>query len=319
MATQASESRAKPPAICVMGPTAAGKTQFALGLSDRFSSTLINVDSAQVFRGMDIGTGKPDVITQRQYPHRLMDIRDPSEIYSASEFRADAIKEMSESLLRGKTPVLVGGTMLYFKVLRDGLAVMPNANPRVREQIEALAAKSGWEAVHAELEKVDPESATRIHPNDPQRLQRALEVFLLTGKSLTALHRENHTPTELPCRLFFLAIQPTDRAVLHKRISERFRRMLSLGLIEEVQALSERGDLNLSMSSMKSVGYRQVWQYLTGELTHDEMIKKSVTATRQLAKRQLTWLRRWPALRRLGEPDKNSVDEVLKILETAAR
>ena len=158
MATQASESRAKPPAICVMGPTAAGKTQFALDLSDRFSSTLINVDSAQVYRGMDIGTGKPDVTTQRQYPHRLMDIRDPSEVYSASEFRADAIKEISASLAIGKTPILVGGTMLYFKVLRDGLAAMPHANSRVREQIEALATESGWEAVHAELEKVDPQS-----------------------------------------------------------------------------------------------------------------------------------------------------------------
>ena len=318
MAMQASESIEKPPAICLMGPTAAGKTQFAMDLSDRFASTLINVDSAQVYRGMDIGTGKPDATTRRRYPHRLMDIRDPSEIYSASQFRADAIQEMSDALVRGKTPVLVGGTMLYFKVLRDGLAAMPNASPRVRKQIEMLAAESGWETVHAELKKVDPESAARIHANDPQRLQRALEVFLLTGKSLTALHRENHDPAELPCRLYFVAIQPTDRAVLHNRIAERFRRMLSEGLIEEVRVLYERGDLNLSMSSIKSVGYRQVWQYLAGESTHGEMIEKSIVATRQLAKRQLTWLRGWPALRPLGEPDKNSIDVVLKILETAA-
>ena len=318
MAMQASESIEKPPAICLMGPTAAGKTQFAMDLSDCFSGTLINVDSAQVYRGMDIGTGKPDATTRRRYPHRLMDIRDPSEIYSASQFRADAIQEMSDALVRGKTPVLVGGTMLYFKVLRDGLAAMPNGNPRVRKQIETLAAESGWETVHAELKKVDPESAARIHANDPQRLQRALEVFLLTGKSLTALHRENHDPAELPCRLYFVAIQPTDRAVLHNRIAERFRRMLSEGLIEEVRALYERGDLNLSMSSMKSVGYRQIWQYLAGEFTHGEMIEKSIVATRQLAKRQLTWLRGWPALRPLGEPDKNSIDAVLKILETAA-
>ena len=267
---------------------------------------------------MDIGTGKPDANTRRRYPHRLMDIRDPSEIYSASQFRADAIQEMSDALVRGKTPVLVGGTMLYFKVLRDGLAAMPNGSPRVRKQIETLAAESGWETVHAELKKVDPESAARIHANDPQRLQRALEVFLLTGKSLSALHRENHDPAELPCRLYFVAIQPTDRAVLHKRIAERFRRMLSEGLIEEVRVLYERGDLNLSMSSVKSVGYRQVWQYLAGEFTHSEMIEKSIVATRQLAKRQLTWLRGWPALRPLGEPDKNSIDVVLKILETAA-
>ena len=318
MAMQASESIEKPPAICLMGPTAAGKTQFAMDLADRLSSTLINVDSAQVYRGMDIGTGKPDATTRRRYPHRLMDIRDPSEIYSASQFRADAIQEMSDALVRGKTPVLVGGTMLYFKVLRDGLAAMPNASPRVRKQIETLAAESGWDTVHAELKKVDPESAARIHANDPQRLQRALEVFLLTGKSLTALHQENHDPAELPCRLCFVAIQPTDRAVLHNRIAERFRRMLSEGLIEEVRVLYERGDLNLSMSSMKSVGYRQVWQYLAGEFTHGEMIEKSIVATRQLAKRQLTWLRGWPALRPLGEPDKNSIDVVLKILETAA-
>ena len=318
MAMQASESIEKPPAICLMGPTAAGKTQFAMDLADRFSSTLINVDSAQVYRGMDIGTGKPDATTRRRYPHRLMDIRDPSEIYSASQFRADAIQEMSDALVRGKTPVLVGGTMLYFKVLRDGLAAMPNGNPRVRKQIETLAAESGWETVHAELKKVDPESAARIHANDPQRLQRALEVFLLTGKSLSALHRENHDPAELPCRLYFVAIQPTDRAVLHNRIAERFRRMLSEGLIEEVRVLYERGDLNLNMSSMKSVGYRQVWQYLAGESTHGEMIEKSIVATRQLAKRQLTWLRGWSALRPLGEPNKNSIDAVLNILETAA-
>ena len=318
MAMQASESIEKPPAICLMGPTAAGKTQFAMDLADRFSSTLINVDSAQVYRGMDIGTGKPDATTRRRYPHRLMDIRDPSEIYSASQFRADAIQEMSDALVRGKTPVLVGGTMLYFKVLRDGLAAMPNASPRVRKQIETLAAESGWETVHAELKKVDPESAARIHANDPQRLQRALEVFLLTGKSLSALHRENHDPAELPCRLYFVAIQPTDRAVLHNRIAERFRRMLSEGLIEEVRVLYERGDLNLNMSSMKSVGYRQVWQYLAGESTHGEMIEKSIVATRQLAKRQLTWLRGWSALRPLGEPNKNSIDAVLNILETAA-
>ena len=318
MAMQASESIEKPPAICLMGPTAAGKTRFAMDLSDCFSGTLINVDSAQVYRGMDIGTGKPDATTRRRYPHRLMDIRDPSEIYSASQFRADAIQEMSDAVVRGKTPVLVGGTMLYFKVLRDGLAAMPNASPRVRKQIETLAAESGWDTVHAELKKVDPESAARIHANDPQRLQRALEVFLLTGKSLSALHRENHDPAELPCRLYFVAIQPTDRAVLHNRIAERFRRMLSEGLIEEVRVLYERGDLNLSMSSMKSVGYRQVWQYLAGEFTHGEMVEKSIVATRQLAKRQLTWLRGWPALRPLGEPDKNSIDVVLKILETAA-
>ena len=301
-----------------MGPTASGKTDVAISLCKRFPLDIVSVDSALVYRGMDIGTGNPDATNRRQYPHRLMDIRDPSETYSASQFRADAIREMSDALMRGKTPVLVGGTMLYFKVLRDGLAAMPNASPQVRKQIEALATERGWETVHAELKKVDPESAARIHANDPQRLQRALEVFLLTGKSLTALHQENHDPAELPCRLCFVAIQPTDRAVLHNRIAERFRRMLSEGLIEEVRVLYERGDLNLSMSSMKSVGYRQVWQYLAGEFTHGEMIEKSIVATRQLAKRQLTWLRGWPALRPLGEPDKNSIDVVLKILETAA-
>lgn len=316
--TQITECRAKPPAICLMGPTAVGKTQLAMDLSDRFPSMLINVDSAQIYRGMDIGTGKPNADTQRRYPHRLMDIKDPSEMYSASEFLADATEEMLRAVSRGKTPVLVGGTMLYFKVLRDGLASMPNTNLRVRSEIEALAVKSGWKAIHAALEKVDPESATRIHPNDPQRLQRALEVFLLTGKSMTTLHREKHSSAPLPCRLHFVAIQPTDRAVLHGRIAERFRRMLSEGLVEEVRVLYERADLNLNLPSIKSVGYRQVWQFLAGEISHDEMIEKSVVATRQLAKRQLTWLRSWPDLMLLGESGKNSIDEVLKILDTAS-
>ena len=315
--TQATEPRGKPPAICLMGPTAAGKTQFAMDLADRIPSILINVDSAQVYRGMDIGTGKPNAAAKRRYPHRLMDIKDPSEMYSASEFCADATEEMFEAVSNGKTPVLVGGTMLYFKVLRDGLASMPNANPRIRNEIEALAAESGWKAVHAALERVDPESAVRIHPNDPQRLQRALEVFLLTGRSLTAVHRENKSPLTLPCRLQFVAIQPTERAVLHERIKDRFHRMLSEGLIEEVSVLYERGDLSLSMSSIKSVGYRQIWQFLSGRLSRDEMIEKSIAATRQLAKRQLTWLRSWPNLTQLGEPDRNSVDEVLKIIDTA--
>ena len=317
MAMQASESIEKPPAICLMGPTAAGKTQFAMDLADRFSSTLINVDSAQVYRGMDIGTGKPDATTRRRYPHRLMDIRDPSEIYSASQFRADAIQEMSDALVRGKTPVLVGGTMLYFKVLRDGLAAMPNGNPRVRKQIETLAAESGWETVHAELKKwiLNPLPGFMLMTLSGCSAPRGISSH---WKITVGSAPENHDPAELPCRLYFVAIQPTDRAVLHNRIAERFRRMLSEGLIEEVRALYERGDLNLSMSSMKSVGYRQVWQYLAGEFTHGEMIEKSIVATRQLAKRQLTWLRGWPALRPLGEPDKNSIDAVLKILETAA-
>ena len=321
MNSPASNSKAqKPAAICLLGPTAVGKTQLALELADKLPVILINVDSAQIYRGMDIGTGKPDAATLAQYPHQLMDIMDPSQAYSAADFRDDAIRVMQEAVDAGKTPLLVGGTMLYFKVLRDGLADMPNADPEIRREIEGLAANLGWEAVHAELATVDPESAARIHRNDPQRLQRALEVYRLTGKSLSAHHAAESmkTAADLPCSLRFMAIQAADRAVLHERISARFQVMLASGLIEEVQELHDREDLHLHLNSIKSVGYRQIWQYLEGDLDYDGMVERSIIATRQLAKRQITWLRSWPNLLQLGEPPAKSIDNVLKYLESVS-
>jgi tRNA dimethylallyltransferase len=321
VSSPASSSKAqKPAAICLLGPTAIGKTQLALELADRLPVSLINVDSAQIYRGMDIGTGKPDAATLAQYPHQLMDIIDPSQAYSAADFRDDAIRVMQIAVDAGKTPLLVGGTMLYFKVLRDGLADMPNADPEIRREIEELAANLGWEGVHAELARVDPQSAARIHHNDPQRLQRALEVYRLTGKSLSAHHASGSAKTaaDLPCSLHFMAIQAADRTVLHERIAARFRRMLARGLVEEVQGLHDREELNLQLPSIKSVGYRQIWQYLDGELDYDAMIEKSIIATRQLAKRQTTWLRSWPNLQQLGAPTAKSIDNVLNYLESVS-
>ncbi len=304
-----------------MGPTASGKTDLALRLADLKDTHLINVDSAQVYRGMDIGSGKlsPDLL--QQYPHALIDIRDPSQPYSASEFRSDALNELRSIAGSGKIPVLVGGTMLYYKALRDGLADMPTADSEVRAEIENMAAESGWEAVHRKLAQVDPESAARIHPNDPQRLQRALEVFLLTGKSLSEYHRQERLAAtdpenDLPCELAWFAIQPADRAVLHERIGRRFHQMLADGFVDEVQNLFDRGDLADSLPSIKSVGYRQVWQYLAGELDYDGMVERSIIATRQLAKRQLTWLRSWPDLQPLDESPTNSIERILNYVDS---
>lgn len=302
-----------------MGPTASGKTSLALELADKRDTHLINVDSAQVYRGMDIGSGKLSKAHLDRYPHALLDIRDPSQPYSASDFRSDALAEIASVADSDKLPVLVGGTMLYFKALRDGLAELPTANPAIREEIEQTASESGWDAVHQQLAEVDPESAKRIHPNDPQRLQRALEVFLLTGKSLTEHHREEQAGTdgqtkELPFQPVWFAIQPAERTVLHDRIAQRFRQMLEEGLLEEVKQLYERGDLHPQLPSIKSVGYRQVWQFLDGELDYDGMIERSIIATRQLAKRQLTWLRSWPDLQSLSDSPADSINNSDNIL-----
>jgi len=311
-----SATKPKANVFCLMGPTASGKTGMAVELVQRFPCQIISVDSAQVYRGLNIGSGKPDQDILDVAPHRLIDIVDPSYAYSASEFRSDAIREIEEVLAAGDTPLLVGGTMLYFKVLRDGLADMPNADPEVRQQIIDTAAEHGWEAVHQQLQEVDPQSAARIHPNDPQRLQRALEVFRVSGKTMSELHREDQQAPglELPFNLHFLAIQPDDRAVLHQQIERRFRQMLEDGLVAEVEALFSRGDLNHQLPSIKSVGYRQVWQYLSGELDYEEMVEKSIIATRQLAKRQLTWLRSWDGLIPLADPSVNSIDKVFKYM-----
>jgi len=288
----------------------------AMELVQRSPCQIISVDSAQVYKGLDIGSGKPTQAELNLAPHRLIDIVDPSYAYSASEFRRDAIREIEDVLAAGDTPLLVGGTMLYFKVLRDGLAKMPNANPDIRQKILDTAEQQGWEEVHRQLEQVDPESAARIHPNDPQRLQRALEVYEVSGKTMTELHREKNgdSSLELPFKLHFFGIQPEDRAALHKQIESRFRQMLADGVLAEVQALYARADLNSQLPSIKSVGYRQIWQHLSGEISYEEMVEKSIIATRQLAKRQLTWLRSWDELIPLADPSAKSIDKALKYM-----
>jgi len=313
----------KPPVFCLMGPTAAGKTDLALQLADRGNFELVSVDSAQVYRGMDIGTGKPDAATLARFPHHLIDIRDPADPYSVAEFRHDALQIMEAIHKKGSLPLLVGGTMLYFRALRDGLADMPRADPEIRRTIAARARAEGWPAVHDWLQSLDPETARRIHPNDPQRLQRALEVNLVSGRTLTEIQDggENAQGNDknLPFSLHFFAIQPSSRPVLHARIAARFQQMIADGLIEEVGELYDRGDLHDSLPSMKSVGYRQIWQYLEGSLDYDEMIERGIIATRQLAKRQLTWLRSWKNLICLDGPESKNVETVLKFADSIAR
>ncbi len=309
------------PAICLLGPTASGKTALAIELVRRLPCEIINVDSAQIYRDMDIGTGKPDAATLALAPHRLLGFLDPAQVYSASLFREDALREMTDIRARGRIPLLVGGTMLYFKALRDGLAAMPGADPHIREQITATALAQGWAAVHAQLQQVDPESAQRIHPNDPQRLQRALEIFLVSGKSMTQWHRESLVAPAGPVDHFdlhFLSIQPRSRDVLHDRIAKRFRLMLDQGLVAEVEALRGRGDLTLAMPSMRAVGYRQVWQYITGELAFDAMVEQGIIATRQLAKRQITWLRSWENLQDFDSENPETLDLILKFVDRIA-
>ncbi len=310
----------RPLAICLMGPTACGKTRIAVELAQRYPVEIISVDSAMVYRGLDIGSGKPDQATLALAPHRLLDIRDPAEPYSAAEFRADALREINAVLANGNTPLLVGGTMLYFKVLRDGLAAMPSAVPAIRQRILALAQAEGWHAVHARLQQVDPQAALRIHPNDPQRLQRALEVYEISGKSLSSLHQENAagTVSDLPCELKFVALMPSNRAALHQAIADRFHVMLQQGLVDEVASLRTRPDLNKDLPAIRSVGYRQVWEFLDGESDYSAMVEKGIAATRQLAKRQLTWLRSWPDLTALpctlGSEDGNNMKNYLNSL-----
>lgn len=277
--------------ISLMGPTASGKTAFAMALYERYPIDIISVDSALIYRDMDIGTAKPTKQEQLNYPHKLIDICDPAESYSAANFRHDALIEIEKTLKKGRIPLLVGGTMLYFKALLEGLSPLPVANSEIRQQIEEKANKFGWQSIHEELKKVDPVSAQRIHPNDPQRLNRALEVYLISGKSLTELTQESGEA--LPYDVMQFAIMPSDRAELHQRIEQRFLQMLDQGFENEVKALKLRPDLHLNLPSMRCVGYRQMWEYLDGQSSYDEMVFKGICATRQLAKRQITWLRGW--------------------------
>lgn len=280
----------RPPAVALMGPTACGKTDFAVALAGRFPVEIVSVDSALVYRGMDIGTAKPGPELLAQAPHRLIDILDPAAAYSAARFRDDALREMDAIRAAGKVPLLVGGTMLYFRALQRGLAPLPSADPNTRADIAAQAQAQGWPAMHEKLRAVDPDSAARIHPNDPQRVQRALEVYAVSGRPMSELIRAR-TDAGLPFRLLKLALADHDRAQLHRRIAARFDGMLAQGFIDEVAGLRARPDLSAELPSMRAVGYRQVWAYLDGKLSYSEMVERAVTATRQLAKRQMTWLR----------------------------
>jgi tRNA dimethylallyltransferase len=275
-----------------MGPTASGKTALAVSLVERFPLEIISVDSALVYRGMDIGSAKPDAATLARAPHHLLDIRDPTDAYSAAAFCDDALRLMADIVARGKVPLLVGGTMLYFRALLQGLDDLPRADAALRKQLEAEAAARGWPALHAELAAVDPITAARLAPNDSQRIGRALEIFRLSGTPMSALL--DQAQSELPYRVLQLALIPSDRAVLHQRIADRFDAMLAGGLLDEVETLRRTYALKPDLPSMRAVGYRQVWAYLDGDIDLKALREQGIAATRQLAKRQLTWLRSWP-------------------------
>lgn len=278
-----------PPVVFLMGPTATGKTDLAMQLAAQFPLEIVSVDSALVYRGMDIGTAKPSAQLRARVPHHLIDICDPSDAYSAGRFRSDALRVIAEIHARGRTPLLVGGTLLYFRALQQGLSQLPTANEEVRARIEARAEEQGWAVLHAELARVDPVAAQRIHPNDPQRIQRALEVYEVTGRALSDFFPE--TPAALPFHVTKIALIPQDRAELHRRIAQRFAVMVSAGFVAEVEALRARRDLHPDLPSMRAVGYRQIWEYLDGTGDLPTQIERAVIATRQLARRQLTWLR----------------------------
>ncbi|WP_394184008.1 tRNA (adenosine(37)-N6)-dimethylallyltransferase MiaA [Marinomonas posidonica] len=306
---------AKPQVVCLMGPTASGKTGLAVELAEQHNFEIISVDSALVYKGMDIGTAKPDAELLARAPHRLIDIIDPIESYSAADFVVDAVAHVEDILSKGKTPLLVGGTMMYFNALQKGLADMPKADAALRQQIELEAEQNGWAALHEELAAVDPDAAERIHPNDPQRLQRALEVYRLTGKTMTQWWAEQEK-VALPFDMINMAVMPKERSVLHERIELRFNQMMEQGFLAEVEALYHRGDLTIDMPSIRCVGYRQLWQYLEGDDLLEDAIFKGVVASRQLAKRQLTWLRGWEDLMIFDSLSKELTSEALNYIES---
>ncbi|MCE0493489.1 tRNA (adenosine(37)-N6)-dimethylallyltransferase MiaA [Vibrio salinus] len=298
-----------PLALFLMGPTASGKTDLAIRLRQAFPVEIISVDSALIYRGMDIGTAKPTADELSLAPHRLIDILDPEESYSAADFRQDALDQMKAITKEGKIPLLVGGTMLYFKALLEGLSPLPAADPKIRQQIEQEALTLGWKVLHDQLKEIDPVSAERIHPNDPQRLSRALEIYRISGKTLTEL---TETKGErIPFNVKQFAIAPKDRAELHRRIELRFSKMMDAGFEDEVRQLYARGDLHQDLPSIRCVGYRQMWDYLDGNGTLDEAVFRGVCATRQLAKRQITWLRSWSDLTWL---DSENIDQAFEII-----
>ena len=300
----------RPPVLFLMGPTASGKTALAVNLVQRLPFAIISVDSALVYRGMDIGTAKPDAATLSIAPHRLIDIRDPAEAYSAGQFKTDARREIAAIQATGRVPLLVGGTMLYFRALERGLASLPTADPGIRNCLAMELAEQGSAVLHQRLARRDPAAAARIHPHDSQRVQRALEVHELTGRSLTELCLDPCNET-LPFRIIKLVVAPMDRQVLHERIAQRFKMMLEQGLIAEVARLKARGDLDSDKPAMRAVGYRQVWNHLDGLLDRTALIERGIIATRQFAKRQLTWLRAESEAIWLDSDDNHLLDQVI--------
>lgn len=286
---------AAPLVICLAGPTAAGKSASTLALAERWPLEIVNVDSATIYRGMDIGTAKPSPAEQALVPQHLLDILDPAQSYSAAEFRADALRLIDEISARGRIPLLAGGTMMYYKALRDGLDDLPQADPALRAELEARAARDGWPALHAELTRLDPVTAARLAPNDSQRIQRALEICHLSGQPMSALlGRSRATADEADTRYLTISLEPSERAALHARIEQRFDAMLANGLLDEVRGLHARADLHPGLPSVRCVGYRQMWAHLDGEISLEEAREQGIAATRQLAKRQITWLRAQP-------------------------
>jgi len=304
----------QPLALFLMGPTASGKTALALEIANHFPVEIISVDSALVYREMDIGTSKPTLDIRKKIPHYLIDICEPTEAYSAAQFRNDALEKMAEIVERGNTPLLVGGTMLYYRALSEGLSDLPSADPDVRARLEQMLVEKGSAALHQRLQKIDPEAAQKIHPNDPQRLQRAIEVFEISGKPISEWWKEQKQQKP-PYDFLKYALNTRERSVLHQRIEKRFIEMLEEGFVAEIEKLRARGDLHLDRPSMRAVGYRQVWQYLDGEYSYDEMVHKGIVATRQLAKRQLTWLRSETELQWIYSEEQLFIENTLKNLE----
>lgn len=304
---------AQPWVVFLMGPTASGKTDLAVQLVQRKPFEIISVDSALIYTGMDIGTAKPNSHIRAIAPHRLLDILDPAQTYSAAQFRADVLREISEVLDSGRIPLLVGGTMLYFRALQHGLADLPSADAQIRAALAQEMKDVGSDQMHAQLQAVDPVAAQRIHPNDPQRIQRALEVFRITGKTITELYAESQVKT-LPFRILKLIVSPVDKRVLDDRIAQRFKQMLAAGFVQEVAQLKQRSDLHLDKPSMRCVGYRQIWEYLDERSTYAEMEQRGVAATRQLAKRQLTWLRSEDDTAWFDSQDRDILDKTLNFL-----
>lgn len=298
-----------------MGPTASGKSQVAITLAEQFDLEVVNVDSASIYRHMDVGTAKPDLETRRRIPHHLLDLVNPTEAYSAARFREDALRAITEITQRGHIPLLVGGTMLYFKALQSGLNDLPGANPALRATLDEQAQKEGWTALHARLRQLDPFTATRLKPGDTQRIQRALEVVLTTGRPLSELLSES-TRQPLLAQVCSVGLWPSERSLLHARIAQRFDQMLQDGLEQELRDLRQRFHLHQDLPAMRAVGYRQMWQYLQGELDWQQMRERGIIATRQLAKRQMTWMRSWPDLIRLDCLDPSLSGQVQQLVKS---